>query len=106
MAYPTLVNGQITDAVTQQGVSVLASAPAMAMASVYQASAHSLSILFQNATLAQRHASISAQAASNMGVMQIYSTGSLSAAAATAKVAAPQRQDNLLTLLLIAKLLK
>ncbi|MEM7246316.1 MAG: RebB family R body protein, partial [Acidobacteriota bacterium] len=37
MAYPTSVNDQITDSVTQANVKVLADAPAMAMASLYQA---------------------------------------------------------------------
>ncbi len=47
MAYRTPVNSQITDAVTQSSVSTLAGAPAMAMGMIYQASAHSIGILFQ-----------------------------------------------------------
>ena len=87
MAYPTLINGQITDAVTQQSVSVLASAPAMAMGTIYQSAAHSISILYQNATQAQHMASISAQAATNQGVIQIYSVGSMAGAVAATKLA-------------------
>jgi hypothetical protein len=86
MAYPTLVNSQMTDAVTQQGVSVLANAPAIAMGTIYQSAAHSLSILYQNATQAQRSASICAQAAANQGVIQIYSVGSMAGAVAAGKL--------------------
>lgn len=105
MAYPTLVNDQITDAVTQTGVSVLASAPAMAMSSVYQSSAHSLSILYENTVQAQKMASISAQAAANQGVIQIYSAGTMAGAAATSKVAQSDGADKLLTTLVLLKLL-
>jgi killing trait domain-containing protein len=86
MAYPTSVNSQITDAVTQQGVSVLANAPAMAMGTIYQSAAHSISILYQNATQAQHQAAICAQAATNQGVIQIYSVGSMAGAVAATKL--------------------
>ena len=43
------VNSQITDAVTQSNVKVVAEAPAMAMGSIYQTMAHSTGILFENA---------------------------------------------------------
>jgi Killing trait len=56
MAIPTAVNGQITDAVTQSNVNVLASAPAMALGSLYQAMASSMSLAAQNATYAQQQA--------------------------------------------------
>ncbi len=63
MAEPTLVNGQVTDAVTQANVKVLAEAPAMAMGSLYQALAHSTGILFENTVAAQQQVAITAQAA-------------------------------------------
>ncbi len=53
MADNTLVNGQITDAVTQTNVKVLAEAPAQSMALVYQAMAHSISLAMENAQQAQ-----------------------------------------------------
>ena len=106
MAYRTPVNSQITDAVTQQGVSILAAAPAMAMGMVYQSAAHSIGILYQNATQAQARASISAQAATNQGVIQLYSAGTMAGAAATAKVSTSDSADKLLTMLLLLKALK
>ncbi len=106
MAYPTLVNGQITDAVTQQSVQVLAQAPAIAMGSVYQSAAHSLGIMYQNAVQAQREAAICGQAATNQGVIQLYALNSATAAAATAKQANSGRAVDLLTLLVLAKALR
>ena len=53
MADPTLVNGQITDAVTQTNVKVLGEAPAQSMALVYQTMAHSISLAMENAQQAQ-----------------------------------------------------
>jgi hypothetical protein len=106
MAYPTPVNSRITDAVTQSTVGVLASAPAMAMGSVYQSAAHSMAIAFENATQAQRLASISGQAAANQGVIQIYSAGSAAAAAATARIAKGDPLQSALALLVALKALK
>ncbi len=53
MAQETPVNAQITDAVTQSNVKVLAEAPAQSMALVYQTAAHSLSLAMENAQQAQ-----------------------------------------------------
>lgn len=105
MAYPTPVNSRITDAVTQSGVGVLAAAPAMAMGSVYQSAAHSISIAFENAAQAQRQASICAQAATNQGVIQIYSMGSAASAAATTKIARSDPVQSALVLLVALKAL-
>ncbi len=106
MAYPTLVNSQITDAVTQQNISVLASAPAMAMGTIYQSMAHSIGVLYQNATSAQQNAAICAQASTNMGVIQLYSAGTMAGAAATSKVAQSNSSNDIVTLLLLARLLR
>ncbi|TNE62633.1 MAG: RebB like protein [Alphaproteobacteria bacterium] len=53
MADNTPVNSQITDAVTQTNVKVVAEAPAQAMGLVYQTVAHSISLSMQNAMQAQ-----------------------------------------------------
>jgi len=62
MAFPTAVNSQITDAVTQANVKVLADAPAMAMGSIYQTLAHSLGIAMENAAANQQSTNQLAQA--------------------------------------------
>ncbi len=103
MAIPTLLNGQITDAVTQSSVSVLATAPAMAMSSIYQSSAHSISILYQNAVQTQMQGTISALAATNQGVIQIYSAGTMAGAASTAKLSRSDSVEDMLLLLLALK---
>lgn len=70
---PDIVNPQITDAVTQTNTSVLSDAPAMAMGTLYQSLAHSVGLMMQNAVSAQQQLNIAAQAATNQGVIQIYS---------------------------------
>src|SRR5437588_12261639 len=103
MAYPTLVNGQITDAITQQSVSVLGNASAIAMGLIYQSSAHSISILYQNAVQAQRNAAICSQAATNQGVVQLYSTGTMAGAMAAKKLARRTSAADLVALLHLAR---
>jgi hypothetical protein len=99
MAIPTPVNGQITDAVTQANVKVVGEAPAMAMGAIYQALAHSTGILYENATSSQQQLAIAGQAATNQGVIQIYSVDTMAGAASTAKVAQSDVPDTLLALL-------
>ena len=53
MADYSLVNAQITDAVTQANVKVLGEAPAQSMALIYQTMAHSISLAMENAQQAQ-----------------------------------------------------
>jgi len=101
MAFPTSVNDQITDAVTQSNVKVVGEAPAVAMGSVYQSMAHSTGILFQNAVAAQQQQNTLTQAATNQGVMQIYSVDTTAAAGAAEKVAQTGVADNLTSLLTV-----
>lgn len=100
MAIPTPVNGMITDAVTQSSVAVLGVAPAQSMGNVYQSAAHSLSILYENAAQAQQHGAISGQAATNQGVMQLYSVPPMASAMSTAKIAQSDEPDLMLALLM------
>ena len=93
------VNSQITDAVTQSNVKVVAEAPAMAMGSIYQTMAHSTGILFENAVAAQQQQNSLSQAAANQGVMQIYSLDTTATGAASEKVAQGGVADNLTSLL-------
>ena len=53
MAFPTAVNSQITDAVTQSSVKVLADAPALALGNLHQIAAHSAGLALQNAVAHQ-----------------------------------------------------
>ncbi|HEY9081000.1 RebB family R body protein [Magnetovibrio sp.] len=99
MAMPTPMNGQITDAVTQANVKVLGDAPAMAMGAMYQSLSHSTGILYENAVSSQQQLGIAAQAATNQGVIQIYSIDTMAGAVATSKIAGSDVPDNMLALL-------
>ena len=106
MAILTAVNDQITDAVTQANVKVLAESPAMAMGAIYQTMAHSTGILFENAVSAQQQQNTLTQASTNQGVMQIYSMGTMSDAAATEKVGQGGIADNLTSMLTVLQSFK
>ncbi|NVK33073.1 MAG: RebB family R body protein [Rhodobacteraceae bacterium] len=89
----------ITDAVTQSNVKVVGESPAMALSTLYQSMAHSTGVLFENAVAAQQQQNSLAQAATNQGVMQIYSLDTMAAAGATEKVGETGIADNLTGLL-------
>jgi len=55
MAFPTAVNDQITDAVTQANVKVLGDAPAVAMGALYQTIAQTTGIAAENAVAYQQN---------------------------------------------------
>lgn len=99
MAMPTPVNGMITDSVTQANVKVLGDAPAMAMGAIFQSLSHSTGILYENAVSSQQQLGIAAQAATNQGVIQIYSVPPMAAAVGTSKIAQSDVPDNMLALM-------
>ncbi len=86
MALPTAVNSQITDSVTQANVKVLGDAPAMALGSLYQATAQAMGNAAHNATMAQQQSGVTAQAATTMGVAILYSLDVAATGKATAAV--------------------
>ncbi|HBB96140.1 MAG TPA: RebB protein [Blastocatellia bacterium] len=69
----TTVNPQITDAITQTNVKVVAEAPAMALGSLYQAMANSIAMAAANAVFSQQQANVTHQAATTMGVAKLLS---------------------------------
>ncbi|MET3532649.1 antirepresssor protein RebB [Chryseobacterium flavum] len=85
----TVVNEQITDAVTQTNVKVVAEAPAIALGNVYQSAAHSTGIMFENAVNNQNQQNILGQAATTQGVMQIYSLDTVADAISIAQMLNP-----------------
>jgi hypothetical protein len=86
MAYPTSVNDQITDSVTQANTKVLGDAPAIAMGNLYQATAQALANAAHNATTSQQQSNITAQAATTMGVTMLYSIDTASDAVGTKQI--------------------
>lgn len=73
MADTTLVNGQVTDSVTQANVKVLGDAPAQALASVYQVMAQSVGLSMQNAVANQQNNNTIDTAVTTQGVNLLYS---------------------------------
>ncbi|PPV05933.1 RebB protein [Xanthomonas bromi] len=102
MAFPTAVDPQITDAVTQSNVKVIGEASAVAIGSLYQSMVHSTDILFQNAVCAQQQNTL-AQAATTQGVMQTHAGDTAASATAFEKVAQGGATDNLNSLLTVLK---
>jgi len=86
MAFPTAVNDQITDSVTQENTQVLAVAPAMAMGNLYQASAQALANAAHNATHAQQQMYVTAQDCTTAGVALLYSLGTATNGRATTDI--------------------
>lgn len=68
MAFPTAVNSQITDSVTQSNVSVLGEAPAVAMGALYQTAAAAAGQAIQNAVTNQHNLNILAEAVTTASV--------------------------------------
>lgn len=89
-AFPTAVNSQITDSITQANVKVLGDAPAISMGNLYQATAQALANAAHNATTAQSHTMITAQAATTMGVATLYSLDTAATGIATSKILSAQ----------------
>ena len=83
MSFPTAVNNQITDSVTQANVQVLGVSPAASMGNLFQATAQALANAAHNATTAQQQPNVTAQAESTMGVSLLYSLDTASAGKAT-----------------------
>lgn len=85
MAFPTAVNSQITDSITQANVQVLGTAPAVAMGNLYQATAQALANAAHNATAAQQQMNMTMQAATTAGVALLLSIDTAALGAATHK---------------------
>ncbi len=92
-------DGMITDAVTQTNVKVVGDAPAVALGNLYSSLAHSTGILFQNSVGSAAQSNMQALAATNQGVMQVYSLDTIAGASATEKTAEIGTSDQLDTLL-------
>ena len=86
MAFPTAVNDQITDSVTQANTKVLGDAPAVAVGNLYQAPAQALANAAHNATNAQQQSYVTAQSATTMGVATLYSVDTATTAVASREI--------------------
>ena len=86
MAFPTSVNSQITDSVSQVNTSVLGDAPAVALGNLFVATGQALSNAAHNATNAQQQSYVTMQAATTQSVSTMLSIDTASDGVATGKV--------------------
>ena len=103
MALPTPVNSQITDAVTQSGVNVIADAPAMALGNLYQMVSSSLGLSAQNAVMSQQQSNIVHQASTTQGVNLIYAVDTEAVADGTEKISRADIPSDLVNVLGVVK---
>lgn len=86
MAFPTALNSQITDSVSQVNTKVLGDAPAMAMGNLFVATSQALSNAAHNATNNQNQSYVTMQAATTQGVMTLMTVETGTTAAFDARV--------------------
>jgi hypothetical protein len=86
MAFPTALNSQITDAVTQANVKVLGDAPAIAMGNLFISTSQALSNAAHNATNNAQQSYVTMQASTTQGVATLLSVDTASTGVATAKI--------------------
>ncbi|MEZ9820815.1 RebB family R body protein [Shewanella sp. 10N.286.45.A1] len=84
MAFPTAVNNQITDSVTQVNTKVLGDSPAVATGNFMLATSQALSNAAHNATPAQQSNGITTQAALVTGLNTMFTIDPASAAVRSA----------------------
>ena len=86
MAYPTAVNHQITDSVSQVNTKVLGDSPALSLSNFYMATSQALSNAAHNATTIQFQGAVTSQAAMTQGVATLYAIDTASAGVATENI--------------------
>ncbi|MCG7534136.1 RebB family R body protein [Pseudoalteromonas sp. OOF1S-7] len=86
MAFPTAVNSQITDSVSQVNTKVLGDAPAVATGNFMIATSQALSNAAHNATTSQQNNTVTAQAALVQGVDTLMSVNTATTAEGIHKV--------------------
>lgn len=90
MAFPTAVNDQITDSITQANVKVLGDAPAVALGNLYQATGQALSNAAHAASSHLSQTWVTAQAATTQSVATLLSIDTASAGKATQAIERPR----------------
>jgi Killing trait len=86
MAFPTAVNSQITDSVTQANTQVLGDAPAVAVGNLFTSTSQALSNAAHNATNNQQQSYVTMQAATTQGVSTLLTLDTASTGVATKEI--------------------
>jgi hypothetical protein len=89
MAFPTAINDQITDSITQANTKVLGDAPAMGMGNLFIATSQALSNAAHNATNNQQQSNVTMQAATTQGVGTLLSIDTGSTGKSTSQIDGP-----------------
>ena len=105
MALDTALNSQITDAVTQANVTVLADSHALSLSNLYQMISQSLGLSAQNAGMSQQRYSIIHQASTTQGVNLIYAVDTASVADASEKISRSDVPSSMVDVLCVLKAL-
>ena len=85
-ASQTTVNPQVTDAAMQANAEEFGEAPALSEDNLYQATSQALGNAAHNATSSQQQTSVTAQAATTMGVTTLFSEDTASTGEATREI--------------------
>ena len=86
MAFPTAVNSQITDSVSQVNTKVLGDSPALSMGNLFVATSQALSNAAHNATNNQQQSYVTMQASTTQGVSTLFSLDIASTGKATSTI--------------------
>ena len=105
MALETSLNSQITDAVTQANVKVLADSPALSLSNLYQMVSQSLGLSAQNAVMSQQQSNIIHQASTTQGVNLIYAVDTAAVADASEKISRADVPSSMVDVLGVLKAL-
>ncbi|MDJ0599494.1 MAG: RebB family R body protein [Crocosphaera sp.] len=100
------VSTQVTDAVTQANVKVLAESPAMSLSNLYQTISQGLSLSAQNAVNIQQQSNIVHQTTTTQGVSLLYSIDTAATGSATGKTLRADTPDALANILSVVQALK
>ena len=87
MAFPTAINDQITDSITQANTKVLGDAPAIGMGNLFIATSQALGNAAHNATNNAQQSYVTMQAATTQGVGTLLSVDTGSTGKATSQIA-------------------
>jgi Killing trait len=91
MAFPTSINSQITDSISQVNTKVLGDSPAMAMGNLFVATGQALSNAAHNATNAQQQSYVTVQAATTQAVGTLLSVDTSSTGISTTDIFTSRR---------------
>ncbi|MEA3062527.1 MAG: hypothetical protein QOJ94_2308 [Sphingomonadales bacterium] len=86
MAFPTSINSQITDSITQANTKVLGDAPAVAMGNLFIATGQALGNAAHNATGNQQNSYVTMQATTTQGVATLLTLDTGATGRATSEI--------------------